>query len=80
MVYNFPSCLWQQGAFNTLFTFLFTFFVSPIVRFINARRRIVQPLIDQSNRAGAPGEFILKILIFFLFSLSFLCAHSRNLS
>merc|ERR1719266_2885954 len=23
--------------------------------FINARRRIVQPLIDQSNRAGAPG-------------------------
>ena len=25
-------------------------------RFINARRRIVQPLIDQSNRAGAPGE------------------------
>ncbi|KAL1460871.1 hypothetical protein WDU94_012810 [Cyamophila willieti] len=23
--------------------------------FINARRRIVQPLIDQSNRAGAGG-------------------------
>ena len=27
-----------------------------IKRFINARRRIVQPLIDQSNRAGAPGK------------------------
>merc|ERR1711971_885065 len=26
--------------------------------FINARRRIVQPLIDQSNRAGAPGPYL----------------------
>lgn len=28
-------------------------------RFINARRRIVQPLIDQSNRAGASGKLVL---------------------
>ncbi|VDM42236.1 unnamed protein product [Toxocara canis] len=25
------------------------------LRFINARRRIVQPMIDQSNRAGRPN-------------------------
>lgn len=30
-----------------------------VSRFINARRRIVQPLIDQSNRAGASGKFVL---------------------
>jgi hypothetical protein len=29
-------------------------------RFINARRRIVQPLIDQSNRAGASGKLLLS--------------------
>ena len=26
-----------------------------VARFINARRRIVQPMIDQSNRAGEPN-------------------------
>lgn len=36
-------------------------------RFINARRRIVQPLIDQSNRTGAPPSFqILQIAREFL--------------
>ncbi len=71
----------EKGILILYLHFLFTFFVSPIVRFINARRRIVQPLIDQSNRAGAPGEFILKILILFsFFSLFFMRAHSRNLS
>ena len=42
-------------------------------RFINARRRIVQPLIDQSNRAGAPGKKHLidnkKLINFFSFFL-----------
>lgn len=33
---------------------MFTTNLSFICRFINARRRIVQPMIDQSNRAG-PG-------------------------
>lgn len=31
---------------------LLVFFFSVFYRFINARRRIVQPMIDQSNRAG----------------------------
>jgi hypothetical protein len=34
---------------NEIYLHPFSFFVQ---RFINARRRIVQPMIDQSNRAG----------------------------
>ncbi|KAK9873597.1 hypothetical protein WA026_023154 [Henosepilachna vigintioctopunctata] len=29
-----------------------------LISFINARRRIVQPMIDQSNRAGKSAELI----------------------
>lgn len=31
----------------------------PLLRFINARRRIVQPMIDQSNRAGKFDSFYI---------------------
>jgi len=30
-----------------------------VLRFINARRRIVQPMIDQSNRAGTSRDYFL---------------------
>lgn len=40
----------NAGWFNVCFSLLSVFFLS--ARFINARRRIVQPMIDQSNRAG----------------------------
>ena len=30
--------------------------ITCVFRFINARRRIVQPMIDQSNRAGRPTQ------------------------
>lgn len=39
----------NEPYYNVIFFFLFLF---NIYRFINARRRIVQPMIDQSNRAG----------------------------
>lgn len=38
---------------------LFTFFP---FRFINARRRIVQPMIDQSNRAGELDLMLIAII------------------
>lgn len=49
------------------------FFLSVSTRFINARRRIVQPMIDQSNRAGKKnkkeqltysGEILLSLFFF----------------
>ena len=46
-----------------------------VYRFINARRRIVQPMIDQSNRAGEPNTMSLKYHIFLIKSCqpAFLC-------
>lgn len=43
------SCVWLQADLTFVFLFSLLFFCA---RFINARRRIVQPMIDQSNRAG----------------------------
>lgn len=37
-------------------TFYFLCLLFLLCRFINARRRIVQPMIDQSNRAGKSAE------------------------
>jgi hypothetical protein len=36
-----------------------------VLRFINARRRIVQPMIDQSNRAGKITREEKNVLILF---------------
>lgn len=43
-------CVWMRR--DLTFAFLFSMFIFSSARFINARRRIVQPMIDQSNRAG----------------------------
>ena len=53
-IYQTQSCKRHQNMKvlkmkNLMFMFLLFFC---IFRFINARRRIVQPMIDQSNRAG----------------------------
>ena len=40
-----------------------------ISRFINARRRIVQPMIDQSNRAGKHNNTVCTHIQFFLTKL-----------
>lgn len=40
-------------------------------RFINARRRIVQPMIDQSNRAG--NIFLVHLHPFFTIILIYTC-------
>ena len=36
-------------------------------RFINARRRIVQPMIDQSNRAGEFSKSLLRVVIWMFY-------------
>lgn len=50
---NLPECEREVDLTfipSLCFSLPFSFFLS--ARFINARRRIVQPMIDQSNRAG----------------------------
>ena len=42
----------MKGLKLVFFTCIYKCFFLSIFRFINARRRIVQPMIDQSNRAG----------------------------
>jgi hypothetical protein len=39
-------------SFENLINIFLSFYFLCHFRFINARRRIVQPMIDQSNRAG----------------------------
>lgn len=39
-------------VYGNALTFYFLCLLFILCRFINARRRIVQPMIDQSNRAG----------------------------
>lgn len=54
-------------AFKTIFLMFFYSF-----RFINARRRIVQPMIDQSNRAGKWIFFWCMLLCFLYKAQNFL--------
>ena len=51
VAYCFGDRSYERPEIGVFYMYNKCFFLS-IFRFINARRRIVQPMIDQSNRAG----------------------------